>query len=207
MESAPVPQVRAMKPWIAVVLLVALSAMPAHAGGIEGKPAPAFSLADAAGARRSLEDAALGRPAVVVYWATWCPYCKALLPHLKRLSQQYGGRLAIIAINVWDEPEVDPYAWMRERDYEFIVLGRGDRTAKAWGVKGTPGLFVVDGAGVVSFDRSARPFAPAPVDAAQSGVPDRRTSTERSAALWAAAVAESVAGLLPAGSAEADEAN
>jgi thiol-disulfide isomerase/thioredoxin len=197
MESAPVLQACPMKPWIAILVLVALCAMPAHAAGIEGQAAPAFSLADAAGTRRSLDDVALGRPAVVVYWATWCPYCKALLPHLKRLSQQYQGRLAIVAINVWDEPEVDPYAWMRERDYEFIVLGRGDRSAKAWGVKGTPGLFVVDGTGVVSFDRSARPFAPTPGDAAQSGVPDRRTSTERSASLWAAAVADVVGGLLP----------
>ncbi len=199
MESESVPQVSAMKPWIAVLLLIALAALPEHAGGVEGKPAPVFSLADAAGARRSLEDVALGRPAVVVYWATWCPYCKALLPHLKRLAQAYGGRIAIVAINVWDEPDVDPYAWMRERGYEFTVLGRGDRAAKAWGVKGTPGLFVVDGAGVVRFDRSARPFEPAPADATQSGVPDRRTSTERSARMWAAAVADELGELLPPG--------
>lgn len=181
----------------AFLALLALVAPPAHAGGLEGKPAPAFSLADAAGARRSLEDVALGRPAVVVYWATWCPYCKALLPHLKRLALAYRGRIAIVAINVWDEPDVDPHAWMRERGYEFTVLGRGDRAAKAWGVKGTPGLFVVDTGGVVSFDRSARPFALPPADATQSGVPDRRTSTERSAALWATAVAEAVARLVP----------
>lgn len=187
-----------MKLAFALVVLIALHAPQACAGGLEGKPAPKFSLADATGAKRTLDSLAQGRPTVVVFWATWCPYCKALLPHLERLSRTYPAQVAIVAIDVWDEPEVDPYAWMRAQGYGFAVLGRGDRAAKAWGVKGTPGLFVVDAAGVVRFDRSARPFAPAPVDAMQSGIPDRRTGTERSAALWAAAVEQSVRELLPA---------
>ena len=195
-----------MKSCLALPLLLALLAPGVHAGGLEGKPAPGFKLDDAAGARRDLESIGQGRPAVVVFWATWCPYCKALLPHLQRLSRQHAGQVAVVAINVWDEPEVDPYGWMRERGYDFIVLGHGDKTAKAWGVKGTPGLFVVAADGRVRFDRSARPFASAPADAAQSGVPDRRTSTERSAALWATAVAEVVAELLAAPAAASGDA-
>src|SRR3546814_9228256 len=31
-----------------------------------------------------------GRPTVVLFWATWCPYCKALMPHLQSMLDEYG---------------------------------------------------------------------------------------------------------------------
>ena len=34
----------------------------------------------------------LGTPAVVVFWATWCPYCKRHNAHIEKLYQQTLGR-------------------------------------------------------------------------------------------------------------------
>jgi thiol-disulfide isomerase/thioredoxin len=181
---------------IAVFALIGLNVFSSvMAAGIEGRPAPVLALADADGVTKPLLERTGGKPAIVLFWASWCPYCEALMPPLAQLQKDYGDRIAVIAVNVWDEADVDPVALIKARGYSFTVLRRGDKATERWRVKGTPGLFVLNGEGLVVFDRNARPFAQANVPQSSSG--DRRSSTERSAALWAASVRAELEKLLP----------
>lgn len=147
-------------------LLLALAAGASLAAGLEGKAAPEIELASATGEPRTLASIVAERPAVVVFWASWCPYCQALLPELAALAERYGDRIEIVAVNVFEEKQADARAYLAAHPYPFVWLMKGTKTSKSWKVKGTPGLFLVGRGGLVRYDRAARPLragtAPAP---------------------------------------------
>jgi cytochrome c biogenesis protein CcmG/thiol:disulfide interchange protein DsbE len=96
-------------------------------------------------------------PTIILFWATWCPYCKALMPHLQSIVDEYDGRVQVVALNFRDDD--DPAAYLAERGYGFRLILHSEEVAKSWGVKGTPGLFLADQSGRVVFSRGAIPKA------------------------------------------------
>lgn len=68
-----------------------------------GYLAPNFLLNTMDGRQVRLSDN-LGRITLVTFWATWCPFCAGELRDFDQLHQQYGNRLAILAINRADTP-------------------------------------------------------------------------------------------------------
>ena len=99
-------------------------------------------------------------PTIILFWATWCPYCKALMPHLQSIFDEYDGRVQVVALNFRDDD--DPAAYLAERGYDFRLILHSEEVAKSWGVKGTPGLFLADQSGRVVFNRSTIPEAAYP---------------------------------------------
>jgi len=94
----------------------------------------------------------LRRPAILLFWATWCPYCKALMPHLQSVYDAAGRqRLDVYAIDIKDDG--DPVAELRERGQTFTLIRDGDAIADIYGVKGTPSLLLVDRDGTVIYRR------------------------------------------------------
>ena len=63
---------------------------------IEGDPAPGFSLVLSDGTEFTL--AGEERPVYLVFWAEWCPTCKRELPVVDALAQEYGERVAFVAV-------------------------------------------------------------------------------------------------------------
>ena len=115
---------------------------------------PSFEITTAAGDTfqypRDLEG-----PTIVLFWATWCPYCKALMPHLQSILDEYGDQVSVLALNFKDDD--DPAAFLAERGFNFRLILHSEKVAESWGVKGTPGLFLTDSAGRVVFSRGAIP--------------------------------------------------
>ncbi len=94
-------------------------------------------------------------PTIILFWATWCPYCKALMPHLQSIIDEYEGQVQVLAFNFKDDD--DPAAYMEKRGYDFRLIMHSEKVADSWGVKGTPGLFLADQSGRVVFSRAAIP--------------------------------------------------
>jgi cytochrome c biogenesis protein CcmG/thiol:disulfide interchange protein DsbE len=104
------------------------------------------------------------RPAILLFWATWCPYCKALMPYVQNVYDAADkSRLDVYAIDFKDDG--DAQAELRERKQTFTLILDGDAIAAAYGVTGTPGLFLVDAKGDVIYQRSGGD-APEKVEAA-----------------------------------------
>lgn len=99
-------------------------------------------------------------PTIILFWATWCPYCKALMPHLQSIVDEYDGRVQVVALNFRDDD--DPAAYLAKQGYDFRLILHSEEVAKSWGVKGTPGLFLADQSGRVVFSRGAIPEAAYP---------------------------------------------
>ncbi|GAA0716599.1 TlpA disulfide reductase family protein [Dokdonella soli] len=94
----------------------------------------------------------LQRPTILLFWATWCPYCKALMPHLQAVYDAAGKtKLDVYAIDIKDDG--DPVAELRERHQTFTLVRDGDPIADQYGVKGTPALLLVDRKGDVVYRR------------------------------------------------------
>ena len=75
---------------VLVVVAVAFMLSSVKAGddtsGLEGKAAPDISLKTLDGKDFKLSDLK-GDVVVVDFWATWCPPCRASLPHLNKVSE------------------------------------------------------------------------------------------------------------------------
>lgn len=96
----------------------------------------------------------LKRPTILLFWATWCPYCKALMPHVQNVYTAAGrDHLDVYAIDIKEEADADPVAELRERKQTFTLVRDGDAIADRYGVKGTPGLFLVDERGEIVYQR------------------------------------------------------
>ena len=108
--------------------------------------APTFTLANTAGEQVTLPRAHDGVD-IYFFWASWCPYCKALMPHLQSMRIEHGDDLTIYALNIRDDE--DPAQFMAELGYDFVVIPEADSIMELYGVQATPGLFVVDGKGRV----------------------------------------------------------
>jgi thiol-disulfide isomerase/thioredoxin len=120
----------------------------------QGDMAPPFKAVDFAGQPIEFPAVAGGKPAVIVFWATWCGYCKAFMPYLRKIEADYAAQgVKIVAINAKERGAGDPKAYVAGLGFTPIAVAAGDAIAAAYGVEYIPGLFIVDGKGMVAYRR------------------------------------------------------
>jgi len=86
---------------VAAIAVFGLASKP-----LNGRSAPALpreSLAGAPVTLASLLAGAHGRPALVVFWASWCGPCAKEAPALERFSRSAVGRGRIVGVD-WSDP-------------------------------------------------------------------------------------------------------
>jgi len=95
------------------------------------------------------------KPQIVLFWATWCPYCKALMPHLQSIKMEYGDALDVLAVTIHENG--NPSKVIRKGGYDFTLLVDGDEVAARYGITGTPGLLIIDTRRKIRFDIRSLP--------------------------------------------------
>ena len=151
----------------------------------ETNHAPSFTLADANGNSITLPGKQDGVD-IYLFWATWCPYCKALMPHLQSMQIEYGEKIRIYALHIRDDE--DPVAFMAEQGYDFILLPEADPVMALYGVKPTPALFLVDAAGSIRFNLYKTVFD----DHQEAENMGHKKKASRRAPFWAASIRQSI---------------
>ncbi|MGH8494926.1 MAG: TlpA family protein disulfide reductase [Gammaproteobacteria bacterium] len=117
-----------------------------------GEEAPAWKLESIEGERVRFPAISEGRPVLVLFWATWCPYCKALMPRLAELKAEFAQHdLGVYAIDFAEQG--DPMPEIRARKLPLVFLLNGDSVADRYGVAMVPALFLIrDGRVVYQLD-------------------------------------------------------
>lgn len=128
-----------MRPLIALLFLASL--LPGV--GLAADKAPDFTLESLNGESITLSDVAAEQPVILMFWATWCPYCKALMPHIHSIRLEHGDEVRVLAVHFRDD-KGDPAAFIGAAGYDFTVLRNGNDTAKRYDVWTTPGLLLID---------------------------------------------------------------
>lgn len=144
---------RSIAGWLSAVLVALAFGGPAAAVE-QGDAAPAWRASDFAGKPVAFPADMAGKPAVVVFWATWCPYCRAFMPYLKAIQADYAEQgVKIVAINAKEDGRGDPAGYVRGLGFEPIAVANGDAIATQYGIQYIPGLLIVDGKGTVAYRR------------------------------------------------------
>jgi thiol-disulfide isomerase/thioredoxin len=138
---------------IGVVLLSACAAERAELG--QGDRAPSWRGTTFDGTEVSFPQLLDGKPTVVVFWATWCNYCKAFMPYLKEIQADYGTeRINVLTVNAKEDGEGDPARYVQDLGFPMIAVKEGDSIAAAYDVEFIPGLMIVGADGVVAYRRA-----------------------------------------------------
>jgi len=131
------------------IILTLILALATQAALAEDIPAPGFTLPDTNGEPVTLPRAHRGVD-IYYFWASWCPYCKTLMPHLQSMRIEYGDAVTVYALNIRDEEM--PEVFMLEHGYDFVLIPEADPVMEPYGVLATPALFLVDGRGKIRFN-------------------------------------------------------
>lgn len=99
-----------------------------------GKPARLdFKLKDMNGVDVKL-DSFKGKVILLNFWATWCGPCKAEIPSLVELQEQYADDLVVLGFSVDDTPEkMKPYAEEYKVNYPLLVGNGREDVQNAFG--------------------------------------------------------------------------
>lgn len=118
------------------------AAAPSRAGPLEPGPAPAFSFDTLDGETISLADLE-GRPIVLNFWSSSCPYCAALAPHLETLNQEHQEQgLQVLGVAGRDSEQA-----LRDKAEALNLtypIGMSPEAVAAYGVRGIPMTFFID---------------------------------------------------------------
>jgi thiol-disulfide isomerase/thioredoxin len=147
----------------------------------EGITAQNWTLRTPEGKSVELAKISSDKPQIILFWATWCPYCKALMPHIQSIQMEYGDAIGVLAVNIKEDG--DPVAYMKKGSYDFTLLLEGDAIADQYEIVGTPGVILVDTRQIIRFDLRDVPRPELNKDGKKLS---HRQAAQRLAPYWAA---------------------
>lgn len=116
-----------------------------------GDLAPEFQLARLDGSTLSLSDLR-GQPAVLVFWAAWCPFCKEEAPHVNKLAAAFEARgVHVFGINVQDSQARTEWGVKDFGIAYSVVRDAKGEAARNYNVEGIPTVLFLDRKGVVRY--------------------------------------------------------
>jgi peroxiredoxin len=114
-----------------------------------GMKAPAFTLDDGAGGKRSLAEILARGPALIALYKIACPVCQMTFPFLERISK---GSLQVVGVSQDDERATAKF----QKSYapELPVLFDRERedypASNAFGISHVPSMFLIEQDGTIS---------------------------------------------------------
>lgn len=105
-----------------------------------------WQLKDMSGKTVILSDL-MDKPVFVNMWATWCPPCRAELPGIQELYEQYKGKVHFLLLS--DEPPAKVKAFIIEHHYEGMPFFRYRYVPQDFSSRSIPSTFIISKQGKV----------------------------------------------------------
>ena len=145
--------------WLFPLALAALVLIPVAAQGqfafdenpLVGKQALDFTLKTLSGQTMSLNQYRQGSPAIIFFWATWCPHCRDELKVLSRQSEDLQRRgIKILLVDIEESPR-QIHALIDKYHFPFeVFLDEQSAISDQYSIVGVPTLFFINKDGVVT---------------------------------------------------------
>jgi peroxiredoxin len=138
-------------------LLAAVLAVFAHqpaAAIATGDTAPEFQLQTLEGEAVALQDYVGEQPLLLVFWTTWCPYCKDEVPEIEELVSEYGSEgLAVLGINPsWNDSRSRAVSFVEKHQPSYpMAYDENGKVSERFSIRGVPTLVLVDREGTVQY--------------------------------------------------------
>ncbi len=117
----------------------------------EGFLAPDFSLSTPEGEVVKLSELR-GQAVLVNLWATWCPPCRAEMPAMQKLYEEYRHEgFVILAVNMTyqdDRLAIAPFIQQYQLTFPILIDERGD-VAQKYELRSLPSSFFIDHDGFI----------------------------------------------------------
>jgi peroxiredoxin len=113
-----------------------------------GTPAPDFTLTTLNGQSVTLSHYR-GKPVMLNFWATWCPYCRRQIPYLLEASDEMTKK-GLEFFTVSREEEATIREFMQQQGYDFTVAVDPDSAVwESYHIGGIPHTFFIDSDGII----------------------------------------------------------
>ncbi len=114
-----------------------------------GDLAPDFTLTDLEGNLLRLNDLR-GKVVFINFWATWCPACRAEMPEIEAIHQEYKDKgVVVIGLDILEpEDEVRQFVEQGGYSWTFVIDTTGEVTA-SYNVTAIPTSFFIDREGII----------------------------------------------------------
>jgi peroxiredoxin len=123
----------------------------AKRGTEPGNLAPEFQLTQLDGTALTLSDLR-GQPAVLVFWASWCSFCKEEAPHVNKLAEAFANRgVHVFGINVRDSQARTEWGVKNFGIHYPVVRDANGNAAHDYNVEGIPNVLFLDRKGAVRY--------------------------------------------------------
>lgn len=117
----------------------------------EGFLAPDFTLETTEGERITLSELR-GQAVLVNLWATWCPPCRAEMPAMQKLYDEYKEQgFLVLAINMTYQDNlsaVEPFVQENGLNFPILIEDTG-KVAEKYELRSLPSSFFIDRSGVI----------------------------------------------------------
>lgn len=145
------------KPLIAALLL-SLSTIPAYADeagsgasraklagkALVGQPGPAAVLQTIDGQRIDLAGYYGKKPVYLKFWATWCVPCREQMPAFEKTYEQYGDKIAVVAVNAgYSDTEADVKSYRAQHGLRMPIVIDDGSLAASLNLRVTPQHIVI----------------------------------------------------------------
>ncbi len=137
---------------VLIVLIGLVFLLPARLYALPkpGQQAPNLNVITTSGQQVSLENYR-GYVLVIDFFATWCPPCKASIPHLVGMNRKYGKQgLQILGQSLDEDGERPVKSFIVEHRINYPVALAPEKVQTDYGITSVPVMFVIDKKGKVA---------------------------------------------------------